>query len=84
MQAIITKYFGPTNFRGSRIKASCEAGSLTVSYDYALNIDGNHDAAAKALAEKLGWTGDAFGALVGGGLPNGRGNAYVFCAKEGV
>lgn len=78
MQAIITKFIGPTNYRGSRIKAKCQAGSITVSYEHGLGTDDNHDAAAKALAEKLGWTGDGYGKLVGGGLPDGTGNCYVF------
>lgn len=55
MQAIQTKYFGPTNARGSRIKATAPAGSMTVPYDHALNIDQNHKAAATALANKFGW-----------------------------
>jgi len=57
-QAITTKYFGPTNTRGSRVKASCEAGSLTVSWDYALGIEDNHKAAAAALIRQLGWEGN--------------------------
>lgn len=55
MQAIRTRYHGPTNTRGSRITASCEADKLTVPYDHALDIGENHRAAALALAEKLGW-----------------------------
>lgn len=31
MQAIETKYLGPTNTRGSRIKASAQAGSKSRS-----------------------------------------------------
>jgi len=81
MQAIVTKFFGPTNSRGSRVKAKCQAGSVTLGWDHALNPDGNHDAAAQALASKLGWTSDAYGQLVGGGLPDGRGNAYVFVRR---
>jgi len=56
-QAISTKYLGPTDHRGSRIKATCEAGSLTLPYDYALNTANNHAAVGVALARKLGWTG---------------------------
>lgn len=67
MQAILTKYHGPTNVKGSRISATCDAGRIVVSYDHALNGDGNHAAAAKALAIKLGWNGD----YIGGTLPNG-------------
>lgn len=55
MQAIQTKYHGPTNTRGSRITAKCAAGSLTLGYDHSLNPDGNHKAAAEALCRKLGW-----------------------------
>lgn len=53
MQAIQTKFFGPTNTRGSRIKASCWITSVTVSYDYALNAEENHIAAIEALVSKL-------------------------------
>lgn len=69
-QAIITKYLGPTNFRGSRIKAKCYGGSVTVSYRCELNTDQNHLEAAKALQAKMGWTNK----LIGGSLDNG----YVF------
>lgn len=79
MQAIITKYLGPTNHRSSRVKATCDAKSMTVSWDHSLNSDENHDVAARMLAERLGWTGDHYGRLVGGGLPRGMGgNCYVF------
>lgn len=57
-QAIITKYIGPTNYRGSRVKASASAGSVTLEWDNALNSDGNHAAAAQALCDKYGWTGE--------------------------
>lgn len=75
-QAIITKFHGPTNVRGSRIKATAAAGSVTVHYDHALNQQGNHDAAAKALALKLDWKG----AWYAGGLPSQDGNCYVWDA----
>ena len=55
MQAIITKYLCPTNYRGSRIKASAEAGSITLQWDDALNQSENHHAAALALMNKMGW-----------------------------
>lgn len=53
MQAIITKFICPTNTRGSRYKASCERGSLTVDSDHALNADENHRAACDALCAKF-------------------------------
>ncbi len=58
---ITTKFLGQTNFRGSRVKASCKAGSIIVGWDHALDTDRNHIAAAKALAEKLGWNGEWIG-----------------------
>lgn len=78
-QAIVTKYIGPTNFRGSRIKATASAGNVTVSYDPALNSEDNHLAAAEALANKFGWLENA--TLHGGGMPDGSGNVYVMVHK---
>jgi hypothetical protein len=57
MQAINTKSFGPGNVRGSRVKASAQAGSIFVGWDHALNYERNHAAAAQALATKFGWHG---------------------------
>lgn len=75
MQAIVTKYIGPTNRRGSRIKATAAAGSVTVSYDPALDYEPNHRAAADALARKFGWNREN----ITGQLPNGD---YCHLAKE--
>jgi len=72
-QAIVTKYFGPTNSKGSRVKATCDAGSVTVGWDYALGDSGNYDAAAIKLAKKFGWTGS----MLRGTLPSGD-RVYVF------
>jgi hypothetical protein len=74
-QAIVTKFIGPTNFRGSRIKAKAFAKSVTIPYDHALNIEDNHMVAAETLATKLGW----YGTWYAGGMPEGSGNCYV-CA----
>jgi hypothetical protein len=70
MQAIQTRYFGPTNFKGSRIKATCSGGSVTVGYDHALNITENHQAAAEKLVVKMDWNGGMPVKLVGGWLPS--------------
>ena len=56
-QAIVTKFHGPTNSKGSRIKASCEAGSIWFDYSYRHNSDQNHMLAVLALLRKLGWKG---------------------------
>lgn len=82
MQAIQTKFLPCTNFRGSRVKAWCEAGSIVLSWSHALNVDENHAKAANALAEARGWTGPAYGTLVGGSLPAPcHGYAFVFTGK---
>lgn len=67
MQAIVTKYLGPTDSRGSRVKAMADAGAVILSWDDALDPDGNHDAACAALVGKLGW--GTYGRWVGGTLP---------------
>lgn len=53
MQAIQTKFLGPTNTRGSRIKATCWLTSVTVSWDHSANVEENHMAAIEALLSKL-------------------------------
>jgi hypothetical protein len=77
--AITTRFHGPTNSRGSRITATSQAGRLTLPYDHRYNADENHTLAARALAKKLEWRGHWYG----GGLPNGRGYAFV-CSTRGT
>jgi hypothetical protein len=78
LQAIVTKLLGPTTHMGTRISARCNAGHLVVRYDYALDIDENHKAAAQALVERLGWTeAKGYPALVGGALPGNAGYCFV-------
>jgi len=59
MQTIVTKYLGPTNFRGARIKAVTSGGrhSVTIGFPYELDEEGRHWLAASELIRKLGWTG---------------------------
>lgn len=52
MQAIETKYLGATDTRGSRIKAYCERGSLTVPYPN-LDLVQCHVFAADQLVAKF-------------------------------
>lgn len=78
VQAIVTKFLGPTNFRGSRIKASAAAGSITVSSDHSLGIEANHAVAAETLAAKLGWIGRWFQ----GGMPGDSGYCFVCTANK--
>jgi hypothetical protein len=67
MQAIQTKYMGPTNTKGSRIKATCAAGSVTIDYPHELSGMDCHAKAAYALLAKMHWDYK----LVGGQLANG-------------
>lgn len=75
-QAIVTKFIGPSYSLGARIKATAEAGSVTLGYDYALNADKNHEAAAMALANKFGWGGR----WVGGAYD--KGYYFVFASRD--
>ena len=68
MQAIVTKYLPATNVKGSRIKATCQGGSVTLSWDDSMNTDMNHRTAAFALASKMQWDGN----WISGGLPSGE------------
>lgn len=80
-QAIVTKFFGPTNSRGSRIKAASWAGSITVSYDHSLDVEENHKAAAIALINKKGWNSWKDGKWVMGGSPDTTGYCFVNVAE---
>lgn len=58
MKAIMTKYHGPGNVRGSRIIARDGDGNrITATYDDSLTSDQNHQAAAWLLCKKMNWTG---------------------------
>lgn len=52
-QAIETKYLPATNSRKSRIKATCQRGSITIDYRHDLSGSGCHIAAADALCAKF-------------------------------
>lgn len=73
VQAITTKFIGPSNHRGSRIRAKAAAGSIIVAYNSGWSTDRNHDEAAHALCRKFGWRGT----YIRGGMPDECGNVYV-------
>lgn len=80
-QAILAKYLGPTNARGARIKATAQAGSITVPWDHALGSEENYARAANALLKKLGWHETMrTSRLCGGQLPDG---SYAFVIVDG-
>jgi hypothetical protein len=58
--AIQTYFIGPTNVRGSRIKARSMHDpkiNVTLYWEHGLSAECNHDQAAFALATKMGWGG---------------------------
>lgn len=56
MKAIQTKYIGPTNTKGARIKVWAEDNQAKfASRDYDLNADVQAENVARQYAEDLGW-----------------------------
>ena len=78
MVAIITKYIGPTETRGARIKAYTSNGqSVTIAYPYlAGGDDASHETAARELMSKMGLDFE----IVQGGTCTGR--AFVMLPKN--
>jgi len=59
-QAICTRYLGPTNTKGSRIKAFSESQPRGVTTSYSYGAPTNRFAHMKAVAKfkkKFGWSG---------------------------
>ncbi len=91
MQAILTRYLPCTNVRGSRIKASCDRGSITIPYPHEFSGDECHREAVRQLIAKFNaedaktheeWEptpGKGWNTpFVTGSLPNNGGYAHVF------
>lgn len=89
MQAIITKFLPATNFKGSRIKAECDRGSITVSHPHELSGEAVHEYAVKQLIAKFvkedegKYGSDPKGnpwnmPMVSGGLPQKNSHAMCF------
>lgn len=77
MKAIRTTYLGPTNTKGSRVKATDgDRNSVIISWDYNLNTEENHQAAAKFLCDKMNWQGEM---IMGGFLDY---NVHVFVNRN--
>ena len=87
MQSIQTKYLPATDSNGSRIKAKCARGSITIPFPYELIGDETHRAAVHALVNRFLKEDEAKGipretnfwnrAFVSGSLPDGT-YAHVF------
>ena len=67
MQAIKTRYYPPTNFKGARMRAGCAAKFIFVPYDYGLDMPENHRVACEELRKRLKWTiADNRSPMIGG------------------
>lgn len=67
MQAIRTRFHGPSNVKGSRYSAKCEARTIYLSADHSLDSADNHRRACEELVKVMGWnTGKLAGGMVGG------------------
>lgn len=85
MQAIITKYHGPSNTQPARIIAKCWLGRVVHNWNYELGLMGNHAAAATKLVIKLNEARKKAGhddyvwmfIAPGGNMPDNSGNAFV-------
>lgn len=77
---ITTRFLGPTNHRGARVKATSGSGqTLTVSWEYGLGIADNHAAAAAALAGQVLDCSPSELTLRGGCLAN---DGYAFAVAR--
>jgi len=82
MQAIRTRFAGPTDTRGARIVATSHYGRTVFAYDYALSAGENHVAAAAAhVSARMNPCGPY--ALTSGTLPDGS-HAHVVAVTVGV
>jgi hypothetical protein len=50
---IRTRYLGPTDTRGARIRATNGARSVTIPYPHELSVEDAHVSAAEKLVDKL-------------------------------
>ena len=88
-QAIVTRYLGPTNTRPSRIRATCDRASITISFPQGESLVDAHAEAVRALLAKFhkedapdgdfrfrSWP--AFERWVCGGMPQASKDAYVW------
>ena len=50
--SVVTKFLGPTDHRGSRVRAVGIFGAVTVPWDHALDSLDNHYAAVMALLSR--------------------------------
>jgi hypothetical protein len=61
---IVTTFHGPTNFRGSRIRAVGGGESVVAPFDHALDSTDAHEGAARMVQQRLQWKGELVGTWV--------------------
>jgi hypothetical protein len=87
-QAISTRYFPATDSKGSRIKATCDRGSITIDYPHELSGWECHCVAFRCLLERFAredgndksWGHHSN--YVCGGMHRGSKEAYVFVSTR--
>lgn len=86
-QAIKTKYLGPTNTKGTRVRASAYAGSIVVDWDYGIGNNENFEKAAMELIKKFEWHKHRdFVGIASGTAPTGQADEcyHVLIYKENL
>ncbi len=83
-QAIVTRYLCPTNTKPSRIKATCDRASLTITFPQGESLVDAHAVAVRSLLAKFAKEDGAdrswpsFERWVCGGMPQASKDAYVW------
>ena len=79
MKAIVTSFYGPTEFLPPRVIArDCDGNRFVLKYGAFRDGEDPHETAAYGLLNKMGWNGQ----LVGGGIKGGM--AWCFLPIEKV
>jgi hypothetical protein len=78
MDAIVTKFHGPTNHRNSRVSAKWHGHRVSVEWNHDLDTTENHAAAVRELCKvaDLPHRLESM-TLAPAGLPNGQGYAWA-------
>ena len=83
-QAIVTRYLCPTNTKPSRIRATCDRGSVVISFPLEVSGADAHAVAVRSLLAKFAAEDGAdrswpsFDRWVCGGMPQSSKDAYVW------
>lgn len=79
-KALVTKFVGPTNTKGPRIKVNGWMNSATYAWDHALSVEENHAVAVGHYVYELNKerSGEYQWAIIGGGAtPDESGYAFI-------